>query len=146
MPVFGPAQVRIFLIFSEDEYSPLRVVTQSEAGMDEVELTLRHAMRPFPSLQLVRNSVYLRVAHRAYSKGTALAEIQRILQVAPDQTVAAGDHFNDLPMLDRTYARYLISPQNSVAPVRARVREQGGYLATRKAGLGILEGLLALGI
>lgn len=132
--------------FYEDIYSPLCVVAQSNSQMDEIERTVCGSMRPYPSTQIVRNSVYLRLAHRGYTKGTALAEIQRILGVTPEHTVVAGDHLNDLPMLDPAYARYLISPHNSVASVRTRVELHGGYLATKPAGQGTLEGLLALGM
>jgi hydroxymethylpyrimidine pyrophosphatase-like HAD family hydrolase len=130
----------------EDPHSPICVIAQDDLQMDSIELTIRTHLQPYPSSQVVRNSIYLRLAHHGYSKGTALAEIQRLLGVTPEHTVAAGDHLNDLPMLHRSYARYLISPQNSVPPVRTRIREQGGYLAQESAGLGVLEGLHALGV
>jgi hydroxymethylpyrimidine pyrophosphatase-like HAD family hydrolase len=53
-----------------------------------------------PHLAVVRNDVYIRFAHDAYNKGTALREIARRLNVTPEETVAAGDHHNDLPMLE----------------------------------------------
>jgi len=132
--------------FYADNYSPLCVVAQDNEQMDIIEQTICTSMRSFPATQIVRNSIYLRLAHHGYSKGTALAELQRILSIAAEHTVVAGDHLNDLPMLDPTYARYLISPYNSVPPVRSRVQLHGGYLASKSAGHGILEGLLALGI
>jgi len=132
--------------FYEDKYSPICVVAQDNSQMDQIEGEVRAVTQPFPEVEAVRNSVYLRLAHRGYSKGTALAELQRLLQVTAEHTVVAGDHLNDLPMLDRAYARYLITPQNSVPPVRTKVRLHGGYLASRPSGLGILEGLLALGV
>lgn len=132
--------------FYEDVYSPLCAVAQDNLQMDEIERTVRVSLRPFPSTQIVRNSVYLRLAHRGYSKGTALAELQRILGVTAEHTVVAGDHLNDLPMLDPAYARYMISPHNSVPPVRTQVQLHGGYLARKPAGQGTLEGLLALGM
>ncbi len=132
--------------YYEDTYSPICVVAQDNRQMDEIELAVRTSMRPFPSSQIVRNSIYLRLAHRGYTKGTALAEIQRLLGITAEHTVVAGDHLNDLPMLDPIYARYLISPHNSVPPVQTQVRLHGGYLASKTAGMGTLEGLLALGV
>ena len=129
-----------------DPYSPICIIAQDNQQMDEIETTVRTSMRPFPTSQIVRNSIYLRLSHRGYSKGTALAEIQRILGISADHTVVAGDHLNDLPMLHPTYARYLISPHNSVPPVQSQVRQHGGYLAAKPSGLGTLEGLLALGV
>ncbi len=132
--------------FYEDTYSPICAVATDNAQMDQIEAAIRGLTQAYPEVEAVRNSVYLRLAHRGYSKGTALAEIQRLLRIEPEYTLVAGDHLNDLPMMDRAYARYLISPQNSVPPIRTKVRLHGGYLATRAAGLGVLEGFAALGV
>ena len=132
--------------FYEDTYSPICAVGSDNAQMDQIEAAIRDLTRAHPEIETVRNSVYLRLAHRGYSKGTALAELLRLLRIAPEYTLVAGDHLNDLPMMDRIYARYLISPKNCVPPVRTKVRLHGGYLASRSAGLGILEGFDALGV
>lgn len=132
--------------FYEDTYSPICVVARDNDQMDEIEGTVRTSLRPFPLSQVVRNSIYMRLAHHGYTKGTALAEIQRLLGVGAEHTVVAGDHLNDLPMMHPTFGRHLIAPSNSVPPIVEQVRAHGGFLATRPAGLGTLEGLLALGL
>jgi len=64
-----------------------------------------------PKLTVVRNDVYARFSHEAYDKGTALAEITRHLGLSRAQVFAAGDHFNDLPMLSSKHASWLAAPQ-----------------------------------
>jgi hypothetical protein len=93
---------------------------------------------------MVRNDVYARLSHGAYSKGTALGEIQRRLGIGPESTLAAGDHFNDLPMLSRDYAHHLLAPANAIDRVKATVRAQGGYISRTRCGEGVHEGLLRL--
>jgi len=89
-----------------------------------------------PGLTVMRNDVYARFSHVGFSKGTALAEIGRRLGIGPDKTLAAGDHLNDLPMLSREHARFLVAPANAVESVKASVLEQGGFLSEFPCGYG----------
>ena len=65
-------------------------------------------------LAWVRNDVYARFAHVSIHKGSVMREVARKHAIGPHAMVAAGDHFNDLPMLDRRYAEHLIAPSNSM--------------------------------
>jgi hydroxymethylpyrimidine pyrophosphatase-like HAD family hydrolase len=94
----------------------------------------------------VRNDVYVRFSHRGYSKGAALQEIQRLSGLTPAQTLAAGDHLNDLPMLLPEVARWLVTFSNGLPQVKAQVAAHGGFLATQPAGDGMLEALEQLGV
>ena len=76
-----------------------------------------------------------------FNKGTALAEITRRLGLTAAEVFAAGDHLNDLPMLNRRYAQFLAAPANAVAPVQQALRRQGGYLSTGLCGEGVAEAL-----
>jgi hydroxymethylpyrimidine pyrophosphatase-like HAD family hydrolase len=60
--------------------------------------------------------------------------------------VAAGDHLNDLSMLRREHAHHLVSPSNALAAVQLQVRAEGGWIASKTAGNGTLEGLIRLGL
>ena len=80
--------------------------------------TWRSIALEVPNLQVMRNDVYARFCHTAYNKGTALAEIARRLALGPQHTLAAGDHLNDLPMLSRNYAHFLVAPANAVEAVK----------------------------
>jgi hydroxymethylpyrimidine pyrophosphatase-like HAD family hydrolase len=90
---------------------------------------------------VVRNDIYARFSHAAYNKGTALAEIARLLGVAAEEIIAAGDHFNDLPMLSRRHAQWLIAPGNAVPCVKQAVLAAGGFVAEGLHGHGVAEGL-----
>lgn len=92
-------------------------------------------------LSVVRNDVYARFSHADYNKGTALAELSRQMGVTADEVFAAGDHLNDLPMLELKYARWLATPSNAVEPVKTVIRERGGFISTRACGDGVAEGL-----
>jgi len=92
----------------------------------------------------MRKDVYSRLCHAAYSKGTALAEIARGLGITADRIFAAGDHLNDLPMLDRRIAAHLVAPANAVPEVKAAVLRQGGHVSTCPHGHAVADALRAL--
>ncbi|MDD1650164.1 MAG: HAD hydrolase family protein, partial [Methylococcaceae bacterium] len=94
-----------------------------------------------PDLAVVRNDVYARFSHRAYNKGTALAELTRQLGLTPASVFAAGDHLNDLPMLSRQFAAMIAAPANAVPQVKAAVLRQDGYLSQAAHGQGVAEAI-----
>ena len=58
-----------------------------------------------------------------------------------NETFAAGDNFNDLPMLNLAFARFLACPSNAIEDVKATVRNQGGFVAAQDSGFGVDEAL-----
>lgn len=127
--------------FYEDAFSPLCVLAQSQSEADAIEKELSGFAAGIPDLEVVRNDVYIRFCHAAYNKGTALAEIARRLKIVPDEILAAGDHFNDLPMLDPIRAKCLVAPANAIPDVQEQVRAAGGYLSARPGGEGVAVGI-----
>jgi len=127
-------------VFS-DPWSPFCLIAQSNGDADRIEEFLLDYARGCEGLTVVRNDVYARFSHTGFSKGTALAEIARQLGVRRDEVLAAGDHFNDLPMLRSEVARWLVAPANAIEPVRDAVRRQGGFVGKRDGGTGTLEGI-----
>jgi hydroxymethylpyrimidine pyrophosphatase-like HAD family hydrolase len=125
----------------EDPYSPFCLIAGSNGDMDVIHGFLNEYCRSVPRLVVVRNDVYARFSHEAYNKGTALAELSRELRIAPEQTFAAGDHLNDLPMLSRAYAHCLAAPSNAVPQVQAAVRAAGGFVSELSHGYGVAEAL-----
>jgi hydroxymethylpyrimidine pyrophosphatase-like HAD family hydrolase len=102
-----------------------------------------------PGFHFMRNTVYVRFCHEDYSKGTALGELARLTGIPTSQIFAAGDHYNDLPMLDGRHARWVSCPGNSVDVVKALVRGAGGYVAKGDCSDGVVEALrhfLSLGV
>jgi hydroxymethylpyrimidine pyrophosphatase-like HAD family hydrolase len=125
----------------EDDYSPFCMIAESNEDADAIQVFLESYCAGIPQLALVRNDVYARFSHAAYNKGTALAEIARQLGVSREETFAAGDHLNDLPMLCGKFARCVVAPHNAVPPVKDMVRRQNGYISHQPWGHGVARGL-----
>jgi HAD superfamily hydrolase (TIGR01484 family) len=117
------------------------IVARTNPEMDSIARFIDERREPFPEFGYQRNSVYLRFCHISYHKGAALAELQRLLGVSTEETFAAGDNFNDLPMLDGLFAKFVACPSNAIEEVKETVRRQGGYVAARDSGAGIADAL-----
>jgi hydroxymethylpyrimidine pyrophosphatase-like HAD family hydrolase len=124
-----------------DVWSPFCIIAGSNDDMDAIQLHLDEYCRQVGDLSLVRNDVYARFSHVAFNKGTALEEVARQHGIATDHVLAAGDHLNDLPMLDRKVARCLVAPDNAMPQVKAAVRAQHGYVSHQPWGHGVARGL-----
>jgi hydroxymethylpyrimidine pyrophosphatase-like HAD family hydrolase len=128
----------------EDAWSPFCLIAERLDDADAIHEFLEDYCRRVPDLAVVRNDVYARFSHATFNKGTALNEIARRLGIRPDHVVAAGDHFNDLPMLSNKYARWLVAPGNAIEPVKSSVRRQNGYVSHLSHGHGVADGLEVL--
>jgi HAD superfamily hydrolase (TIGR01484 family) len=125
----------------EDTFSPFCLIAGNRTDAETINKYLEEYCARVPDLTVVRNDVYSRFSHADYHKGSALAELTRRLKLTPAEVFAAGDHWNDLPMLSRRYAHWLASPSNAIDPVKAQVREQGGHISELHCGFGVAEGL-----
>lgn len=125
----------------EDAFSPFCLIAKSNPDADQIQSYMDAYCRGVPHLSYVRNDIYARFSHADYNKGSALAEIGRLMRVAADGIVAAGDHLNDLPMLSRRYAKWLIAPGNAIPAVKEVVRQQQGYISLEPHGHGLADGL-----
>jgi len=125
-----------------DEGGGWGVVTPSVMDMDRVCDRI-HEVRDggLPDLGYQRNGRHLRFSHSAYSKGVALTELCRMLEVPSARTFAGGDNHNDLTMLDREVALYRACPSNSVPEVKEALRRSGGYVASQDGCLGMMQAL-----
>lgn len=125
----------------EDAWSPFCLIAGNNRDADQIHARLDEFCKRFPELTVVRNDVYARFSHVNYNKGTALAELTRLLHLTNEQVFAAGDHLNDLPMLKQEFARYLVAPANAIPLVREVVLKQGGFVSNLSCGSGVAEGL-----
>jgi hydroxymethylpyrimidine pyrophosphatase-like HAD family hydrolase len=121
-------------------------VTANTEDMDRLCVFLSKLRDRLPMFNFQRNTIYVRFCHQDYSKGSALGELTRHLGVSYEQVFAAGDHHNDLPMLDPRFAKFIMCPANSCEEVKLAVRTAGGYLAKGEASAGVLEALRHFGI
>jgi len=120
-------------------------ITANDADMDRLCGFLDKMRARLPVFSYQRNTIYVRFCHEAYSKGTALGELARMLGIPHDAIFAAGDHHNDIPMLDGGFARWVACPGNSCEEVKLTVRTAGGYLAEGEASAGVVEALRHFG-
>ncbi|MFN2507689.1 MAG: HAD family hydrolase [Chthoniobacterales bacterium] len=117
------------------------LIAQDEDEMDRIVGFIDEARTPHPKLHYQRNTIYLRFCHADYHKGAALAELQRLIGISRQETFAAGDHHNDLSMLDGRYAQFPACPANAITEVKETVRAAGGYVAESCCGSGVYEAL-----
>jgi HAD superfamily hydrolase (TIGR01484 family) len=117
------------------------LVASSDEEMDRITEFIENARENHPKLHYQRNTVYLRFCHADYHKGAALAELARLIEIPRENIFAAGDHHNDISMLDGAVAAMPSCPANAIAAVQSAVRNAGGYVATKEHGAGVHEAL-----
>jgi HAD superfamily hydrolase (TIGR01484 family) len=142
--LFSWVEERFEATLYEDLWSPFCLIAKSARDAEAVNDHLDEYRRGIPGLVVVRNDVYLRFSHEDYNKGTALREIARRIGVAPEHTMAAGDHMNDIPMLQPGVARHLATPLNGIPMIRELVLGHGGYVATQHCGHGVADAIEAV--
>jgi HAD superfamily hydrolase (TIGR01484 family) len=125
-----------------DRHGPEGLIAQSEEELARIIAFIDEARAGHPKFHYQHNTVYLRFCHADYHKGAALAELSRLTEIPRENTFAAGDHHNDLSMLDGRYAAFTACPANAIPEVKAAVRASGGYVAESEAGAGVYEALL----
>jgi len=124
-----------------EDSMPAGLVAASDAEMDAVVGFIEKECTGYPDFHYQRNTLYLRFCHMDYSKGAALGELGRLLNIERDEIFAAGDHYNDLSMLDGRHARWVACPGNSAEEVKETVRHAGGHVALGIASAGVVESL-----
>jgi HAD superfamily hydrolase (TIGR01484 family) len=120
---------------------PAGLIAQSEEEMDRVTEFIQQRRRQQPKFHYQRNTLYLRFCHADYHKGAALAELARLIDISRENIFAAGDHHNDISMLDGKVAGMPSCPANAIDKVKDAVRAAGGYVAEKEYGAGVYEAL-----
>lgn len=133
-------QTEAKLIFEED--APVGIIASDEEEMDTIVDFIDEERYRVPEFYYQRNTMYLRFCHSAYHKGAALGELARLLGLGKEEIFAAGDHLNDLSMLDGRYASFAACPANAVDAVKDTVRSAAGYVASAECSAGVLEALM----
>ena len=117
------------------------LIAESEEELDRVTRFIDQARANQPNFHYQRNTVYLRFCHADYHKGTALAELSRLLETPRKEIFAAGDHHNDISMLDGRFAAFPACPANAILEVKETVNAADGYVASKTCGAGVHEAL-----
>ena len=129
-------------VFLLGELGQVGVVARDDEQMSEMCVEIDQWLLREPEVGYHRNGRYMRFSHSGFSKGTALAELARMLGVSREFIFAAGDNYNDLSMLDRQIAEYIACPGNALEPVKNHLRQQGGFVAEKFASEGMIEALV----
>ncbi len=124
-----------------DRNSVEGLIAQDEEEMARIINFIHEARTAHPKFHYQHNTVYLRFCHADYHKGAALAELSRLIDVPRENIFAAGDHHNDISMLDGRYAQFPACPGNAITEVKETVRAAGGYVAESCCGTGVYEAL-----
>jgi HAD superfamily hydrolase (TIGR01484 family) len=137
---FVNQKTRARLIYQTDGLEGLVASTAEEMNyiVEFIESTRAHQ----PKFDYQRNTLWLRFCHGDYHKGAALAELARLLEVPREDIFAAGDHHNDISMLDGRIAAMPACPANAIEEVKDAVESAGGYIAQKDHGAGVHEALL----
>jgi len=123
----------------EEEGRPAGLVTATEDVMHDVAAFIDREAGSLPDFRYQRNTIYLRFCHRDYHKGSSLLALSGHLGIATADVMAAGDHFNDIPMLDGLAARMTCCPSNAIPEVKDVVLRAGGYVAAQEGGAGVAQ-------
>src|SRR4029450_12253023 len=118
------------------------LAAENEEEMEGIAKFIEQAQAGPPHFNLQRNGIYLRFCHTDYHKGAALAELARLIEIARDNIFAAGDHHNDISMLNGKVAAMPSCPAKAIPEVRNAVCNAGGYVAQQEHGAGVHEALL----
>lgn len=127
--------------FLQGDAGELGIAASTDEELDQICAVIDQHRLQAPDMGYQRNGVYLRFAHSRYSKGSALAELSRLLSLSANDCFAAGDNHNDVSMLDNRVARMIACPGNALPVIKQHVQQQGGYVANGIASVGMIEAL-----
>src|SRR5437660_6410906 len=136
---FVTQKTKAQLIYHSQGLEGLRAESAEE--MDRIVQFIERAGAKEPKFNYQRNTIYLRFCHADYHKGAALAELARLIDIPRENIFAAGDHHNDISMLNGEVAAMPACPANAIEEVKAAGLEVGGYVAKREHGAGVHEAL-----
>src|SRR5436853_7003632 len=136
---FVTQKTKAQLIYHSQGLEGLRAESAEE--MDRIVEFIEHAGAKEPKFNYQRNTIYLRFCHADYHKCAALAELGRLIDIPRENIFAAGDHHNDISMLNGDVAAMPACPANAIDEVKAAVRDAGGYIAQSEHGAGVHEAL-----
>src|SRR6266436_2137156 len=95
---FVTQKTKAQLLYHSQELEGLRA--ESDQEMDRIVEFIEETRAKEPKFNYQRNTIYLRFCHADYHKGAALAELARLIDVPRENIFAAGDHHNDISMLN----------------------------------------------
>jgi HAD superfamily hydrolase (TIGR01484 family) len=136
---FVTQKTRAQLLYHSEGLEGLRAENDEE--MNRIVEFIEQARGDDTKFHYQRNTIFLRFCHADYHKGAALSELARLIDIPRENIFAAGDHHNDISMLNGEVAGMPACPANAIDEVKTAVRGAGGYVARRQHGAGVREAL-----
>jgi HAD superfamily hydrolase (TIGR01484 family) len=136
---FVTQKTKAQLLYHSEGLEGLRA--ENEEEMDRIVEFIETARADHTKFDYQRNTIFLRFCHADYHKGAVLSELARLIDIPREKIFAAGDHHNDISMLNGEVAGMAACPANAIDEVKAAVRSAGGYVAQRQHGAGVHEAL-----
>lgn len=100
---------------------------------------LEDKARVFRHLKVFRYQREVDVRAVPFTKGLAVAELARHVDVMPDHILAIGDGYNDISMLDPSVAAMRGCPANAAPEILEHVHSVGGHIARAPSLEGVVE-------
>jgi Cof subfamily protein (haloacid dehalogenase superfamily) len=90
------------------------------ASLSQEELnSLRDVLKSIPDIDITSSNYFnIEIGPKGVTKGTALHELARINNITPEEIIAVGDNYNDIPMLE--YAGCGVAMENAEQGVKDR--------------------------
>src|SRR6266404_7504366 len=123
---FVTQKTKAQLLYHSEGVEGLRA--ENEKEMNRIVEFIERSRGDDTKFHYQRNTIFLRFCHADYHKGAVLAELARLIDVPRENILAAGDHHNDVSMLNGEVAAMPACPANAIAEVKAAVRSAGGYV------------------
>jgi HAD superfamily hydrolase (TIGR01484 family) len=136
---FVTQKTKAQLLYHSEGLEGLRA--ENEEEMNRIVDFIERARGDDTKFHYQRNTIFLRFCHSDYHKGAVLAELARLIDIPRENIFAAGDHHNDISMLNGEVAGMPACPANAIDEVKAAVRKAGGYIAERQHGAGVHEAI-----
>lgn len=118
---------------------PAAIIAESEQEVEKVVNIFEECSEKCEYLDYQRNTIYLRFSHKQFSKGTAFSHIRDRLNVPMQNSLTAGDNFNDVSMLNAQTAFHYGCPANSLPSLLEQMRKTDGKIAKANYSLGVME-------
>jgi len=100
---------------------------------------LTEKVRGYPHLRVFKYLMEVDVRAVPFTKGLAVSELARHLEIDSDHILAIGNGHNDISMLDNGVAALTGCPANSEPEVMEVVNKRGGHIATKRSLTGVME-------
>lgn len=88
------------------------------ASLSQEELnSIREGLKGIPDIDITSSSYFnIEIGPKDVTKGTALKELASVKNIPPEEIIAMGDNYNDIPMLE--YAGCGVAMENAVSAVK----------------------------